>query len=115
MKNHKFFLINNIMDNLNILFAIPIGILFNMIIHNVSDIFTNNIEKKLMFLLIFAVIGILIGKFLLENKTLRYGLYFGSSILLYYSLIMNWDIMDQYAKVILICVIFGYVIKFATK
>jgi len=103
------------MENLNILFAIPIGILFNMIIHNISDIVTHNIEKKLMFLLILAVIGILIGKFLLENKTLRYGLYFGSSILLYYTLVMNWDVMDQYAKVIIIGIVLGYVVKFAIK
>jgi hypothetical protein len=104
------------MDNLNILFFIPLGILFNMIIHNLSDIIVvDNIEKKLMFLLIFAVIGILIGKFMIDNKTLRYGLYFGCSILLYYTLIMNWDVMDKYAKIILICIIFGYVIKFAIK
>jgi hypothetical protein len=85
-----------------------------MITHNLSDIIiVDNIEKKLMFLLVFAVIGILFGKFMLNKGALRYGLYFGSILLLYYTLIMNWDIMDKYAKIVLVCVLFGYTIKFA--
>lgn len=104
------------MNNLNIIFLVPIGILHNMIFHNISDIVScNNIEKKLIFLLISGVMSIIIGKYFINSNAIKYGLYFGGILLLYYTLIMNWDIMDKYVKIILIGIVFCYVIWFSVK
>ena len=45
-----------------------------------------------------------------ENSALKIGLYFGSAILVFNALIVNWDKMDSQTKLLLLGINFGLLI-----
>lgn len=95
------------------LFAIPIGIMYNMIIHKTGEIFNNDLnykeklQKNLLIVFGGGIFGLLLGfsvfgnKNKYKNRALRYGLYFGSLMLLGHSLMYNWTMMQNDTKFII--------------
>lgn len=100
----------------DIIIALPIGIMYNIIIHKLSDIYNNNdnynenIQKDLFFCFGGSILGFLLGKVVfdgdtnLNNRTIKYGFYFGSFLLLCYSVIYNWAILEDSSKFVIMLI-----------
>lgn len=97
----------------DITLAVPIGIIYNMIFHQLANIINGEMNEKLKtqrnLLIIFGggMIGLIISRFIDEkNKALIYGLYFGSILLLLHSIFYNWKIMQNDTKIIVMILTF---------
>jgi len=94
---------------MSILIAIPICIIYNLIVMKLSNIITKDLGKntKIQTDLFIQVIGgmlalifafFIFGSKTFENIIVKWGLIFGGSSLLIYSLICNWDIIGDNIK-----------------
>lgn len=97
---------------IDIVLAIPIGLIYNILIHKLGDIFITNceynekIQKEIFFCFGGGILGALIGKYVfgsnrLDNRAVRYGFYFGTFLLMFYSVMYNWHILDNSTKFLL--------------
>lgn len=94
----------------DLLLALPIGIIYNMIIHESADILNNKfnykdkVQRSLIMVFGGGFIGMIITMFVLphsiKNTAVRYGLCFGSLLLLFHSIIYNWQIMQNDTRII---------------
>ncbi len=112
---------------LDVLIAIPIGLLYTYIINNISDIFTADIvfEQKIQRTLIFGFISGILGyiialllfnqKCILDNRSVKYGLFFGSSLLLINTLLFNWYVLDNDTRLFIMGAIFIFFISLSYK
>lgn len=114
---------------MNILFdsamAIPIGVLYNMIIHETGDIFLNKYEhayktqQKLLLTFVGGIMGLILAgslfgpKALFKNRAIRYGLYFGSILLLIHTLFNNWGILKNDTKYLIMVIALFLLIVYA--
>ena len=91
----------------NIILSIPIGLSYNFIIHKLCDSLSVNlsysqkIQNNLIIILTFSIIAFVIAYYSNKNKSLKYGLYFGASLLFLHSIIYNWHSMNTDTKMIL--------------
>jgi low temperature requirement protein LtrA len=106
----------------DLLLALPIGIIYNMIIHESADIFNNKfnykdkVQRSLLMVFGGGLIGMIITMFIIphsvKNTAVRYGLCFGSTLLLFHSIIYNWQIMQNDTRIIVmiltLCVLIWY-------
>ena len=111
----------------DIILAIPIGIMYNILAYYVSDMLNTNliyedkIQSNFVLNFIFGVIGLFVGYYLfkknkkLKNKAIRYGLYFGSFILLFNTLVYNWNIMSDSIKLIVFIIVLMFLLLLAYK
>ena len=87
---------------LNVLLAVPIGLLFILFVNKLIEILTHDtvaearIKKNLIIAFIIGIIGILIAWFIfykskVKNLGVMLGLMLGSIYLMINSLILNWD------------------------
>lgn len=102
----------------DILIAIPIGIMYNLIILKFGDVFNSQLSYKIKtqrnLLLAFsgAIFAFLINQYMFcdeceyKNKSIKYGLYLGSIILLIYVVLYNWNILENDSKLIIMFVTF---------
>jgi hypothetical protein len=96
----------------DIIFAIPIGILYNMLIHKICDTFNNELsyndrmQKNLIIIFGGCLIAFFIAYFNKKNKSLKYGLYLGALLLFFHSVIYNWYIMYNDTKIIVMSLCF---------
>jgi uncharacterized membrane protein len=99
---------------LEIIMAILIGILYNILIHSSSDIINGNLEyndklqKKLLMTFGGGVVGVLMGsqffgsKSKFRNRSVKYGLYMGSVILFIHTLMYNWHKMKDDTRFVIL-------------
>ena len=101
----------------DIVLAIPIGILYNVLTYELIDIFNNNlifdekIQINIIFNFAFGIIGLFLGYYIfgkhnkLRNNAIKYGLYFGSCLLLFNTILYNWYMITPAVKIILFGVV----------
>lgn len=97
----------------DLLIAIPIGIIYNIISHKSAEIFTNNLsyddkeEQQLIISFGSGVFALLMGYFVFglnnkyKNRIVRYGLYVGAFLLLLHSIMYNWHNLKNDTKLII--------------
>ena len=96
----------------DIILAIPIGIIYNMLIHKVCDTFNNDLsynekmQKNLIIIFSGSLIAFFIAYFNKKNRSLKYGLYLGALLLFFHSVIYNWYIMYNDTKIIVMSLCF---------
>ena len=111
---------------MSLLLALPIGIIYNLVIGKIGQIITKNyvlkdkIENNLIIEMIGGIIAFILAYLIfnrgkLANKTIKYGMIIGGSILLFYTLIANWDTIDEktklFALLLLLIIIMIYTYK----
>lgn len=106
----------------DIILGIIVGFLFYLLSFKLIDsIFENEkpadkIQKSVISLYIIAIIGITISNTVftnnpkLKNDMMKYGIIIGSVGLLYNSLILNWDNLDNNNKLLLLGLNFGIIL-----
>ncbi len=106
----------------DLLLAVPIGIIYNMIVHESSVIFNDKfnykdkVQRTLLMVFGGGLIGMIVAMFCLsnsiQNTAIKYGLYLGSALLLFHSVIYNWQIMQNDTRIIVmvltLCVLIWY-------
>ncbi len=113
-----------------ILFAIPIAISFCVLIFKLVDILykdeqcKDRYQKTATTLFIFGLVGIIISHAIfnnnneLNNRAVRFGLLGGGSLIIFYSVVKNWDLLDDITKLLIFGISFVVVIGwsyFASK
>jgi hypothetical protein len=98
--------------------AIPIGILYNLMILKFGDIVNENItyklkiQRNLLLGFIGATFAFLLANFIFgdnkqyKNRAIQYGLWLGSCILLIHVVLYNWNILENDSKLIIIIITF---------
>jgi large-conductance mechanosensitive channel len=102
-----------------------IGLIYYLIICQISNnMFLENkniysMQNSIMFLYFGGIIGLFLGSNMfskdnkLENSSMKIGLYFGSAMLLFNSMITNWDKMSSQTKLLLLGINFGLIVWFS--
>jgi hypothetical protein len=102
----------------DMLIAIPIGILYNLMILKFGDITNANVPYKLKMqrnlLLAFAsaALAFLLGQFIFDesrkfgNRSIKYGLWLGACILLIHVMLYNWNVLENDSKLIIMIITF---------
>jgi low temperature requirement protein LtrA len=109
---------------MDILLAIPIGIMYNMIVHKTGEIFNNDmsykekLQKNLLIVFGGGILGIILANLVFgenkkyKNNALRFGLYLGAGMLMCHSVMYNWKIMQNDTKFIVmiatLCMLIWY-------
>lgn len=89
--------------------SIPIGIMYNLSISKLGQIITKNsaykdkIQNNLIVEIIGGIVALVLafwvfGNKRFENNIVKYGLIFGGVILLFYTMIVNWDAIEDGTK-----------------
>lgn len=107
----------------DLILALPIGIIYNMIVHETTDIFNDKftyrdkVQRTLIMIFLGGLIGLVIAMFCLSNSTqhtaIRYGLYIGSLLLLFHSIIYNWKVMQNDTRVIIMILVLSMLIWYS--
>ncbi len=102
-----------------------IGLIYYLIICQISNnIFLENkniysTQNSIIFLYFGGIIGLFLGSNMfsknnkLENSSIKFGLYFGSIMLIFNSMIANWDKMNSQTKLLLLGINFGLLVWFS--
>lgn len=95
----------------DLLLAVPIGIIYNMLVHEFAYIFNekfnykDKVQKTLLIVFGGGMFGMIIAMFCLsnsvQNTAVKYGLYIGSILLLFHSIFYNWQIMQNDTRIII--------------
>lgn len=111
----------------DILISIPIGVLYDLIVQKVTDISIVNVpyEEKVQKSLIFIFIGSIVGYVLamsvfdyrstFENRAVKYGLFFGSTLLIMNSIIFNWSALSDDLRLIIMTFVFACTIALSYR
>jgi undecaprenyl pyrophosphate phosphatase UppP len=97
---------------MGIILSIPIGIIYNLIVSKIGNMMTQDssyrdkIKKNLIVEIIGGIVALALAYFvfsseLFNNKIAKWGLIFGGILLLIYSLVYNWDEIDDFVKLFL--------------
>ena len=109
----------------DIFLSIPIGILYYFFINKLTNVTTGNLpyaerfQKSLIFTFVLGLLGLILAFTLFKNndffknRSLRFGLVLGSSLLMFYSIISNWGKMDESTKIIIFSILLGLLIWFS--
>jgi hypothetical protein len=111
---------------MGIFLSIPIGIIYNLSISKLGQIITKDsiykekIEKNLIIEIIGGIIALIFafgifGNNRFENNIVKYGLIFGGVILLFYSVISNWDTIEDITKLFALITIMSFMIIYSYK
>lgn len=111
---------------MSILLAIPIGIIYNLLISKISSMITKDYEynekiQKNIIVEIISGIGAIAMAFYIfnnkkcKNKTAMYGLLLGGGLLLFSSLVSNWNVVNDYTKIITLGGIMIFFILYSYK
>jgi len=96
-----------------------IGIIYYLIICQIShNIYFENKEynaqqKYILFVYFGGLVGLFLGSNKLDNSALRVGLYFGSVMLVFNAMIINWQNMNAQTKLLLLGINLGLVIWYS--
>lgn len=90
--------------------SIPIGVIYNMIIHETATLFNDKfsykdkVQRSLLMVFGGGLIGFIIAMFILsgdiQNTALKYGLILGSILLISHSIFYNWHLMQNDTRII---------------
>lgn len=106
----------------DVVLSIPIGIIYNMMIHKIGEIFNSDlnykdrVQRNLLILFGGGILGLILAmsvfgtKNKYKNRALRYGLYIGSCLLLGHSIMYNWGIMQNDSKFIVMSLVLSFLI-----
>ena len=106
----------------DILFAIPIAISFCILVFKTVDILykeeqcREKYQKTATTLFVIGLVGIIISQAIfnkqnsLNNRAVRFGLLAGSAMIIFYSVVKNWDMLDDITKLIIFGILFAVVI-----
>ena len=109
----------------DILFAIPIAISFCILVFKTVDILykeeqcREKYQKTATTLFVIGLAGIIISQAIfnkqntLNNRAVRFGLLAGSAMIIFYSVVKNWDLLDDITKLIIFGILFSVVIGWA--
>jgi hypothetical protein len=109
----------------DILFAIPIAISFCILVFKVVDILykeeqcREKYQKTATTLFVIGLVGIIISQAIfnkennLNNRSVRFGLFAGSALIIFYSVVKNWDLLDDITKLIIFGILFAVVVGWA--
>lgn len=109
----------------DIILSIPIGIIYNFLINKLVNVmfdqmtYTERYQKSLIFMFVIGLIGLVLAFTLFKNhpifknRPLRFGLILGSILLIFYSIISNWNRMDDITKIVVFGIVFGLLILYS--
>lgn len=111
---------------MGILLSIPIAIIYNLLVSKVSamitkdDVMKEKIQKNIIIDIVFGIVALVLayyvfGKSKLKNSIVKYGLALGGIILLIYSMICNWDSVEDQTKLFVIGGALIFVILYSYK
>lgn len=111
---------------MGLLLSIPIGLFYNLVISKISNIITKDssqkdkLQQSLVINIIGGIFAIVMAYFIfgskkMENNIAKYGLLFGGAILLFYSVICNWDNIEDGTKLFALFGIMIYIILHSYK
>jgi uncharacterized membrane protein len=112
---------------INIILAVPIAIIYNIIIHQLGNIFNNDlmyndrVQRNLLLsfgggiLAIFSALYLFCNTCKYKNTTMRYGFYLGAILLLLHSLFYNWSSMQSDTKFIIMVVFLSIMIFYSYR
>jgi len=95
---------------MDIVIALLIGIIYNFLVHKIGEIMNGNLEYKdkiqrnLILTFIGGIVALILAVIVFgankkyKNRSVRYGLYIGGSILLFYTLLYNWNVLGNDTK-----------------
>lgn len=106
---------------IDLLISIPIVLLFLLFVYKLIEILTmkekpdDKVKKTLILAFIFGIVSLAIGFYVfgksgLKNRPVKIGLIVGAIILLFQSLITNWDKLQHDVRLMFIGVVFGVTI-----
>lgn len=109
---------------MGVLLSIPIAIMYNLFISKINHMLTEDLslrEKMQRELVIGVIAGIValilafcvFGNKKMENKIAKYGLILGGVLLLLYSVIYNWDSIENVTKLIVLFTIMIFMIGYS--
>lgn len=107
---------------IDLLLAVPIGIIYNMIVHESAVVFNDKfnykdkVQRTLLMIFGGGLIGMVIAMFCLsnsvQNTAIKYGLYLGALLLMSHSVIYNWQAMQNDTRIIVmiltLCILIWY-------
>jgi len=112
---------------IDVLLSIPIGVLYDLIIQKGIDMVVMDMEydEKIQKSLIIAFIGSVVGYILAlsvfdygsqyENRAVKYGMFFGATLLMLNSIIFNWTVLSNDTKLILMGFVFVFMVAMAYR
>lgn len=102
----------------NIIIGVPIGVIYFILSSMIGEVIYKDIkiDDRQIYISIIMFISALIGLFIsyyvlnknkkYHNDSLKYGLIMGSIVLLFYTLVRNWDITSNEYKLGVFSIIF---------
>jgi len=112
---------------LDVIISVPIGVLYNICIMKFADILTTGVkyDEKVQKNLIISFLGGLIGYIvvislfdkggMLENRGVKFGVLLGSTILILNTLFLNWNNLQDDAKLFIMGFLFFFLIGLSYK
>lgn len=111
----------------DIIVAVPIGFIYNVIIHRVSEMINENssfdskIQRNLVVLFLGGMLALVLAMTIfnnnkkLKNRSVRFGLYVGSFLLFMHTLLYNWDTLNNGTKVFIMASAMSLFVWYAYK
>lgn len=111
---------------MGIFLSIPIAFIYNWLVSKISDMITKDdvmkdkVHKNLIISMVAGIVALIIGFIIFgskrfENNIAKYGFILGGVILLVYSLVCNWDQVEDQTKLFLIGGILLTIILYSYK
>ena len=106
----------------DVVLAIPFGIIYYFFIDKIISVYLNDLpytekyQKSLIYIFVIGLIGLVLAFILFKNnnwfknRALSYGLIFGSCLLIFYSIITNWNKMDDITKIVVFSILLGLLV-----
>lgn len=106
----------------DIILSIPFGIIYYFLVDKIVSVslndlsYTERYQRSLIYIFVIGLIGLILAFTLFKNNSffkngaLRYGLIFGSILLIFYSIVSNWYKMDDTTKIIIFSILLGLLI-----
>lgn len=98
---------------MGIFLSVPIALIYNWMVSKISDMITKDddmkdkVQKNIIISLVAGIVALIIGFMVFgskrfQNTIAKYGFILGGAILLIYSLICNWDSIEDQTKLFFI-------------
>lgn len=106
----------------DVILSIPFGIIYYFFIDKLMNVvlcdlpYAERYQKSLIFIFVIGLIGLILAFTLFKNnpffknRALRFGLILGSALLIFYSIISNWNKMDDTTKIIIFSIMLGLLV-----
>ena len=111
----------------DIVIAVPIGVVLNIFVHQLSYVLFNDLpfkekfQKSLVTVFIAGILSITLALTIFsnhgayKNSSMKLGFIIGGALLLFYSIFYNWDKMEDYTKLIIFGLVLGGLVFYCYK